>query len=67
MQRIPLWHRAFVGLVAILLTLPLAAVALRDPLHLGTPTAQTLLDGVFAVLAVAMVGAAYHVLRLPRR
>jgi hypothetical protein len=67
MQRIPLWHRAFVGLVAVPLTLPLAAVALRDPLHLSTPTAQILLDGALAVLAVAMVGAAYYVLRLPRR
>jgi hypothetical protein len=67
MQRIPLWHRAFVGLVAVFLTLPLAAVALRGPLHLSTPTAQKLLDGVLALLAVAMVGAAHYVLRLPRR
>jgi hypothetical protein len=67
MQRVPLWHRAFAGLVAVLLTVPLAVVALRGPLHLSTAAAQTLLDGVLAVLAVAMVGAAHQMLRLPRR
>jgi hypothetical protein len=58
---------AFGLLAALALTLPLAAVALREPLHLSTPTAQALLDGVMAVLAVVMVAAAYFVLRLPRR
>ena len=67
MRRVPLWHRAFGTLAALALTLPLAAVALREPLHLSTPTAQALLDGVMAVLAVVMVAAAYVVLRLPRR
>ena len=54
-------------MAALALTLPLAAVALRGPLHLSTPTAQALLDGVLAVLAVVMVAAAYVVLGLPRR
>jgi hypothetical protein len=67
MQRVSLWHRAFGVLVALCLTLPLAAVALQEPLHLSSSAAQTLLDGVMAVLAVVMVGAAYYVLRLPRR
>jgi hypothetical protein len=67
MRRVPLWHRAFGLLAALALTLPLAAVALREPLHLSTPTARALLDGVMAVLAVVMVAAAYFVLRLPRR
>jgi hypothetical protein len=49
------------------MTLSLVAVAAREPLHLSSSTARTLLDGVMAVLAVVMVGAAHWVLRLPRR
>jgi hypothetical protein len=67
MTRVSLWHKAFGALAVLAVTLPLAAVALREPLHLSTPTAQALLDAVMAVLAVVMIAAAYIVLRLPRR
>ena len=67
MVRMSLWQRMFGGVAFAALALPLALVALRDQLHLSSATAQTLLDGVMAVLAVVMVGAADWVLRLPRR
>jgi hypothetical protein len=67
MAGLSLWQRLFGGSAAVTLALPLAAVAAREPLHLSSSTARTLLDGVMAVLAVVMVGAADWVLRLPRR
>lgn len=67
MGRISLWQKAFGGLAVTVMTLSLVAVAAREPLHLSSSTARTLLDGVMAVLALVMVGAAHWVLRQPRR
>lgn len=63
MTRVPLWHLVGSGLIGITVGLALVAVALPGQRLISDEDARVVLDGVLAIVAVTMVGAAYYTLR----
>ncbi len=63
MTRVPLWRLVGSGLIGIAVGLALVAVALPGQRLISDEDAQVVLDGVLAIVAVTMVGAAYYTLR----
>lgn len=63
MTRIPLWRSVGGGLLGLTVALALVAVAVPGQHLVSDEDAQILLDGVLAIVAVTMVGAAYYTLR----
>jgi hypothetical protein len=63
MTRVPRWRIVGSGLIGTLVGLALVVVALPGQRLIGDEEAQIVLDGVLALVAVTMVGAAYYTLR----
>lgn len=63
MTRIPLWRLVGGGLTGLTVGVALVLVAVPGQRLVSDEDAQILLDGVLAIVAVTMVGAAYYTLR----